>query len=144
MASQTDLDQGGTQRAWVPQWQGPSIGWIWAPRTNVLAIVTGGTYNVDLSTSLVTVNVPGSKGAVIINMPKATNPGYAGAGMAQPGLFANNPITIIDVGGQATGNPITINPAAGENIMFLSSIMITVDYGYYILQPNSSTQGWFS
>lgn len=139
MASQLDLDQGGTQRAWVPQWMGPSIGWIWAPRSNVLAITAAGTYTLDLSTSLVTVNVAG---LVTINMPAATNPSYAGAGMTQPGKFANNPITIVDIGGNASSFNITINPAAGENLIGLTSIKITVNYGAFTLTPISAQRGW--
>lgn len=141
MPSQTDLDQGGTNRAWIPQWQGPSIGWIWVPQNNLLPITLAGTYILDLSTSLVTVNVAG---AVTITMPRATNPNYAGAGMTQPGLFADNPITIVDIGGNAFSNPITINAASGENIMGLSSIQITINYGGYTLAPSTVQQGWIS
>lgn len=140
MASQTDLDQGGTQRAWVPQWQGPSIGWIWVPRTNVLAATAAGTYNLDLSTSLVTVNVAG---AVTIIMPSAVNPSYGGAGTTQPGQFADNPITVVDVGGHAQSNPITIQRNnSNESIMGLTSIQITVNYGAYVFQPNSAQKTW--
>lgn len=140
MTSQTDLDQGGTQRAWVPQYLGPSIGWVWAPAQNVLAITVAGTYTLDPSTSLVTINVAG---AVTIILPSAIDPTVPAT--VQPGLFVNNPVTIVDIGGHAQANPITIQPKSGaENIMALTSIQITVNYGGYTLAPNSSLKGWNS
>lgn len=141
MASQTDLDQGGTQRAWVPAWLGPSIGWVWRPATNVLPVVAGGTYLLDRSTSLVTVN---TTGAVTITMPSAAIP-TGGGQMAQPSLCTNNPITIVDIGGHAQASPITIQRNnSGESIMGLTSIQITVNYGGYVLQPEPAVLTWNS
>lgn len=142
MTSQTDLDQGGTQRAWVPAWLGPSIGWVWRPATNILPIVAGGTYTLDRSTSLVTVNTTGS---VTITLPSAAVPSFAAGGMTQPGLFTNNPITIVDIGGHAQGNAITIQRNnSNESIMGLSQIQITVNYGGYVLQPEPASLTWNS
>lgn len=142
MASQTDLDQGGTNRAWVPAWLGPSIGWVWRPATNVLPITAGGTYVLDRSTSLVTIN---TTGVVTITLPSAVTPSYAGAGTTQPTLFTNNPITIVDIGGNAQAHPITIQPISGaETIMGLTSIQITVNYGGYVLQPEPAAATWNS
>lgn len=139
MASQKDLDQGGTNRAWVRTYLGPSVGWIWVPANNVLPLTAAGTYTIDPSTSLVTVNVAG---AVVIILPSAILPASA---QAQPGLFAQNPITIVDIGGQATAHPITIQPASSaENIMNLASISLSVNYGGYTLAPNSTLKGWNS
>lgn len=138
MSSQTDLDQGGTNRQWVRTYMGPSVGWIYVPLQNVLLITAAGTYAIDPSTSLVEVNVVG---AVTVTLPSAANPS-AGA-QALPALFAKNPITIVDVGGHANANPITINPASvSDTIMGLASIQIGVDYGGFTLLPNPTTRAW--
>ncbi len=140
MTSQLDLDQGGTFRGWARQWMGPSIGWIMVPLSNILLITTAGTVLILPSTSLVEVNVAG---AVILKLPSVIPPS-AGAG-ALPGLFANNPITIVDIGNKAQANPITIQPASGtETIMGLAQIQITVNYGGFTLQPISAQSTWNS
>jgi hypothetical protein len=119
---------------------GPSIGSVWTPLQNVLLITAAGTYNLDPSTSLVEVNVAG---AVTLVLPPATDP-IVPAGV-QPGLFANNPITIVDIGNHAQANPITIQRNnAGESIMGLASIQITVNYGGFTLLPNSALRTWNS
>lgn len=138
MPSQTDLDQGGTSRQWVNTYLGPSVGWVRAPAQNILAIVAGGTYVLDPSTSLVTVN---TTGVVTITLPSAINPTIPAG--AQPGLFVKNPITIVDIGGNAAAHNITIQPKSGsENIMGLASIKITSNYGGFILEPTPATSGW--
>lgn len=140
MTSQRDLDQGGTYRAWVRQYLGPSIGWAYAPLQNLLPITAAGTYILDPSTNLVTVNVAG---AVTLVLPSAIDPTVP-AGVL-PGLFANNPITIVDIGGNASAHPITIQPASVlENIMGLASITLSVNYGGYSLLPSSVLKGWNS
>jgi|SRR5882672_1255853 len=139
MGSQLDLDQGGTFRGWVRQYLGPSVGWVLVPGDNILPITTAGTTIILPGTSLVTVNVAG---LVTVVLPKATNPAVP-AGV-QPGLFANNPITIVDIGNHAQATPITIQPAAGETIMGLAQIQITVNYGGFTLSPNSALHLWNS
>jgi len=140
MGSQTDLDQGGTARQWVRTYLGPSIGWADLPSTNPFPITAAGTYVLSPDTSLVTVNVAG---AVTITLPPATNP-LVPAGV-QPQRFVPVPITIVDIGGHAQANPITIQRNnASENIMGLASIQITVNYGGYTLNPSSAQQGWTS
>jgi hypothetical protein len=140
MGSQTDLDQGGTSRQWVKNWMGPSVGWVMAPLQNVLLITTAGTFSLDPSVSLVEVNVAGS---VTIILPSCANP-PSGA-QAVPGLFVKNPITIVDIGGHATANPITIQRNnAGESIMGLASISLSVNYGGYVLQPIPQSLTWNS
>ena len=140
MSSQTDLDQGGTFRQWTRAYMGPSVGWIYVPLQNVLLITSAGTFAIDPSTSLIEVNVAG---AVTITLPSAVTP--AAGGMAQPGLFAQNPITIVDIGGKAQANPITIQRNnANESIMGLASISLSVNYGGYTLQPNSALKTWNS
>ena len=140
MTSQTDLDQGGTSRQLKKQYLGPSLGWIESPAeaASILAITSAGTYSVDPSTTLVTVNVAG---AVTLNLPKAHSPAKA---TGQLGLFVQNPITIVDIGGHATANPITINPNGSETIMGLSSITLSVNYGGYTLKPINDLNGWES
>lgn len=138
MASQTDLDQGGTSRQWVRTYMGPSVGWQYVPLQNILLITAVGTYAIDPSVSLVEINVAG---AVTIVLPSAANPS-AGA-QAQPGLFAKNPITIVDVGNHAQATPITIQRNnSGESIMGLASIQISVNYGGFTLLPNPTTLAW--
>lgn len=135
-----DLDQGGTSRQWVNDYLGPTVGWVRRPTQNVLPITAAGTYTLDASTSLVTVS---TSGTVVIVLPAATLPTVPGG--AQPGLFVQNPITIVDIGGNAQAHPITIQPASGsENIMSLTQIQITVNFGGYTLAPNSTLRGWNS
>lgn len=137
MTSQTDLDQGGTNRQYTKQYLGPSLGWVTTPAAaaGILAITAAGTYTVDRSVTLVTVNVNGS---VTLNLPKAHVPTVP----AQLGLFVQAPIVIVDVGGHATANPITINPNGSETIMGLSTISLSVNYGGYTLKPLDSLPGW--
>lgn len=136
MASQTDLDQGGTVRQLVRRWLGPSVGWVYSPDDNVLAITAAGTYAPVNATTLVTVNVNGS---VTINLydPLATPPA-----IAIPGKYLALPLTIVDIGGFATANPITIAAPAGRNIMGLASFQITNDYGAFTLRPDITTGNW--
>ena len=139
MGSQTDLDQGGTNRQYVRQYLGPSAGWVTtpAPAASILAITAAGTYNVDPSTTLVTVKIAG---AVILNLPAAHTP--ASGPQAQPGLFVQSPITIVDIGGFAAAHPITINPHGSETIMGLASISLNVNYGGFTLKPSDDLNGW--
>jgi hypothetical protein len=139
MTSQTDLDQGGTNRQMVRQYLGPSVGWVTvpAPAASILTITAAGTYNLDKSTTLVTVNV---NGAVTINLPKAHTPNVGA--QAQPGLFVQQPIVIIDTGGFAAAQPITLVPAAGETIMSLTSIQLNSNYGGFTLKPSDALNGW--
>lgn len=147
MASQQDLDQGGTFRQWAKQYLGPTVGWVQIPVENVLDILVAGTYALNLSTTLVRVNVAG---AVTIILPSAQGPGSLGGTGgstegANPGVAAKYPITIVDIGGFALANPITIQPVSvAETIMGLASILLSVNYGGYTLQPIPKTKSWNS
>lgn len=142
MASQLDLDQGGTARQWVLSNMGPTIGLVRVPLQNTFPITAGGTYILDPSTSYVPVN---TTGAVTITLPSAVDPSYQGAPSSQPGLQANTPIVIVDVGGNAQAHPITIQRNnVNESVMGLASIQITVNYGGYTLMPNSALATWNS
>lgn len=147
MPSQTDLDQGGTHRQWVKQYLGPSVGWVSLPNTNVLQITVAGTYQLNLSTSLVEVNVVG---AVTIILPSAQGTSSLGgtggttAG-ANPGVAGKVPITIVDIAGNASAHPITIQPISNtETIMGLASIQITINYGGFTLEPIPGAKTWNS
>lgn len=147
MPSQTDIDQGGTVREWANVYLGPSAGWVRYPLRNFLAspnsptnLNAAGTYTLDISTTLVQVVV--SVGAVTIILPSALASSLSSP-ITQPGLAVRAPVTIIDIGGFAQANPITIKPASiAETIMGLTQIQITTNYGGFILQPNSRTPGW--
>ncbi len=139
MASQLDLDQGGTSREWVRSYLGPSVGWVYAPIRNLLGITGVGTYTLDPSTSLVQVRVAG---AVTIILPSAINPINTPAN-SLPGPFLKTPVSIIDLGGFAGAFPITIKPASvAETIMGLTQVQITAPYGGFILYPSDTLKGW--
>jgi hypothetical protein len=138
MPSQLDLDQGGTSREWANVWMGPTLGWVWLPRRNVLSITAAGTYPLDPSTSLVEVNVAG---AVTVILPTTIDPGVPA--VVLPGRYAKTPVSIVDTGLHAAATPITIQPASGsENILGLASIQITSNGGGFILYPNATLKGW--
>jgi hypothetical protein len=136
MTSQLDFDQSGTVRLATRQILGPSVGFAVAAGS-VFPITAAGTFTIAFGTTLVTVNVAG---AVTIVLPPATNPSIPAIGA--PGRFTQNPITIVDIGGNAGAFPITISPAAGETIMGLASIQLNVAFGGYTLTPNSASHVW--
>lgn len=140
MASQTDLDQGGTPRHWVNTYLGPSVGWVYLPGRIPFPITTAGTFILQPDTSIVPVNVAG---AVIIILPSALDP-LVPAGVL-PALFAKTQIVIGDIGNNAEVHPITIRPASvAENIMGQASITISVNYGGYTLIPSNAQRGWIA
>lgn len=138
MASQQDLDQGGTFRQWVNLWMGPSIGWVPAPDNSVLDVRTAGTATLNLSTTLVRVYV--NADGVIIQLPSA-KASQAGAG-PNPGTFAARTVIVLDSGGFAGVHNITIRPFGTETIDSLNSIAITSAFGAYALNPNIELGGW--
>src|SRR6516225_498337 len=122
-----DLDQssGAITRHWQQVYMGPSIGWLDIPGQNLQPITTAGTYAIDPSINLIEVNVAG---AVTIVLPSCQFP--AAGPQAQPRLFAANPITVVDVGGNAAANNITIQPNnVTETVMGLASVKIATNYG---------------
>src|SRR6516164_6134280 len=111
-----NLDGGGFSRQWTMNWMGPTVGLVMGPLQNLLSITFAGTNTLDLSISLVEVAAPGP---VTINLPPAVNPRVS-AGVL-PGRYVKNPITIVDVGGTAATNNITIQPNnPAETVMGLS------------------------
>jgi hypothetical protein len=137
-----DLDQssGAITRHWQQVYMGPSIGWLDIPGQNLQPITTAGTYAIDPSINLIEVNVAG---AVTIVLPSCQFP--AAGPQAQPRLFAANPITVVDVGGNAAANNITIQPNnVTETVMGLASVKIATNYGGFTLQPVSAQRTWTS
>jgi len=136
--SMADLDRGGFFRPTFLQNLGPTIGLV-PTSTNraLLAITAGGAYTVDVAVTYVTVNTTGS---VTITLPSTINP-PAGAG-AVPGPFTDTPIIVVDIGGNATLHPITIQAAGGDQITGLGNITISSNYGGYALVPNADTREW--
>lgn len=141
MASQLDLDQGGTFRQRQRLYMGPSVGWVDAPQDAILPITATGTYTIFRGTNLITINVNAS---VTINLPssKASPQGP----QAIPGQWVLVPVVIADIGGFATslpGPPVyLINPFGTEKISGLSSVHLTSPWGSLVLQPILATGGW--
>jgi hypothetical protein len=137
MTSQTDFDQGGTFRTFTTLFLGSGVGRVSVPSA-LFPITAAGTFALQPGTTLVTVNVAG---AVTIVLPSARQPASALAGV-QGALFAAEPITIVDIGGNAGANPITIQPFGAEKIMGLASISLGVNYIGITLTPVPSTAAW--
>lgn len=139
MASQTDLDQGGTFRQWTRQWMGPSVGWVNVPVDAVLDITAGGVYTIARGTSLILLNVNAS---VTLNLPssKASPKGP----QAIPGQWVINPVTILDQGGFANPGTVDylINPSGTELISGLPNVTLAAPHGTVILIPLLVTGGW--
>jgi hypothetical protein len=134
-----DLDQGGTFRIFGLGRLGPSIGFTPIPYRSIFPITAGGTYIIDPNTNTIQVN---TLGAVTIVLPAAG--GFPTPAIANPGLNVDSQIVIVDVGGNAQAHPITIQPTAGDTIMGLASIQITVNYGGYTLLPIPTARIWNS
>jgi hypothetical protein len=132
MPSQVDYDQSGTVRFLQRRYLGPSLGWVDAPDA-ILRITSGGTTNVLLGNSVISVNF---NGPVTIQLPQFNN-----SNPAQPGLIRDMPIVIADVGGFAGANPITILSWPGETISSLRSTTIATPYGALILIPDPVAGG---
>ena len=136
MGSQQDLDQGGTSREWVNTYLGPTVGWVRSPVRSVLLITAGGTYTLNLSTTLAIIN---TTAAVTIILPSAKDSTIAGASAVLPGVSIKNIVTIVDIGGTPL---ITIQPAATETIMGIANITLNTAYGSYALRPDNILKGW--
>lgn len=137
MASQTDLDQGGTFRQWTKMYMGPSVGWVPVPVDAVLEITAAGTYAIARGTSLIMLNVNAN---VTLNLPssKASTKGP----QAIPGQWVINPVTIVDRGGFASTRSYLVNPSGTELISGLAQVQLAADYGSLILNPILATGGW--
>jgi hypothetical protein len=136
-----DLDQSSPiSRQWGQVFMGPTVGWQPYPVQNLLPVTQAGTYALDPSTNIVEVNVAG---AVTITLPSCQTPAVPAGAM--PGLYVKNPITIVDTGGNAQANPITIVPAnVGETVMGLAQIKVATNYGGFSLLPVPAQRTWTS
>lgn len=137
MASQTDLDMGGTFRQWAKMFMGPSVGWVSVPVDAVLNITAAGTYSIARGTSLILLNVDAN---VDIELPSSM---AAPQGpQVLPGQWVINPVTIIDIGGFASSRTYNIVPFGSELISGLASVQLATDRGTVILIPILTTGGW--
>jgi hypothetical protein len=132
MPSQTDFDQSGTVRFLQKRYLGPSLGWHDAVDA-ILRVTTGGTTNILLGNSFITVNY---NGAVTLQLPQFQN-----SNPAVPGAIRDMPIVIADIGGFAGTNPITILSWPGETISSLTSTTIATPYGALVLMPDPVNGG---
>jgi hypothetical protein len=128
MTSLSDFDQGGTVRSFTTMDLGPSVGLVRLP-SSLLPITAPGVYQLQTGITLVEISVAG---AVSIRLPSSTNPKSA---MAQGSLFGNQSITLVDVGGFAGANPITVLPFGSEKIMGLVSFVLGTPYDAATLVP---------
>lgn len=137
MASQQDLDQGGTFRQYQRVFMGPSVGWLTVPQQAILPITTTGSKNIARGTNLITINV---NATVNIALPssKASTQGP----QAIPGQWWLEVVTIADVGGFAGSNLYRITPFAGELISGLTFVDLAAPYGAILLKPQLETGGW--
>ena len=140
MASQLDLDQGGSFRQYVRRYLGASVGWVLSPDDNVVPVTVVGTTTVLVGTTLVPINVNGN---VTIQLPSAKAPINVTPG-AMPGGSLALPITIVDIGGFVDGATVlyTILPFGAELIMSLASFTISNPYGAVTLIPRLTSGGW--
>lgn len=143
MASQLDLDKGGSFRQYVRRWLGPSIGWVNSPDENVVPVTVGGTTTILPGTTLVPISFNGN---VTIQLPSSKSSVTAGQA-AIPGLALKLPMTLVDVAGFVDGVTIlyTILPFGTEKIMGLNSLQIASPYGAFVLIPIlTGSGGWYN
>lgn len=131
MASQLDLDQGGSFRQYVRRWLGPSVGWVNSPDDNVVSITVGGTTTLLVGTTLVPISFNGN---VTVQLPSSKQ--FTVAGVI-PGRSLALPLTVVDIAGFVDGVTIlyTILPFGTEKIMGLNLVQIASPYGAFVLLP---------
>ena len=61
---------------------------------------------------------------------------------AQPGLSLGLPLTVVDIGGNASNFNITILPYGTETIDGLASLTLSAPYGAYTLRPQLTVGKW--
>lgn len=139
MASQLDLDQGGTFRQYQRVFMGPSVGWLTVPVQAIINQSTAGTLVLQRWTNLVKLKV--ASGVLNIDLPssKASSQGP----QAIPGQWVYNPVIIMDLLGSA-GGALTVNifPFGSELISGLATIQLATPYGTILLEPELVSGGW--
>lgn len=109
--------------------------WIWI-LASFTAAISGPTV-VTASQALAatdTVVQTNQSGLIVLTLPSSVTWAAAQAGRG-------NPLTIFDISGTAATNTVTINPAGGQTISGLASLVIDTDYGGFRLEPKSGG-GW--
>lgn len=139
MASQLDLDQGGTHRQYQPIWMGPSVGWLVMPVQAIINRSTTGTLTLLRWTNLVKLKVV----AGVLNIQLPSSKAAPQGPQAIPGQWVDNPVVIIDLSGQA-GLATTINvfPFGAELISGLTEVQLASPYGTLLLEPEIINGGW--
>ena len=98
----------------------------------VRTVVDVPTYNVQLSDSLIAVTYTNQNtGPAAINLPVANT-------------YVNKLLRIVDEGGDASNNNITIIPSSGEHILGSTSYVMNTSYGSVTMYSNGESPGkWF-
>lgn len=139
MASQLDLDQGGTFRQYQRVFMGPSVGWQTMPVQAILTQTAAGTLALLRWTNLVKLKV--TSGVLNINLPSSK--ASAQGPQAIPGQWVYNPVILIDQSGQAgVATTINVNPFGSELISGLAQVQLATPYGTIILEPELVNGGW--
>lgn len=127
-----DLDQSASIKNLQRLYLGPSLGWIDAVGYT-MTVPTAGTTIIPLGMTLVRVS---TANLVTVVLPLARG------NIATPGALAGLPITVIDVTGQASTNPITIQATSPDTIDGLASAQITSNFGFFNFKPNVVSGGY--
>lgn len=122
-----DLDKGGNVLQQSRVYLGPSLGWFTIPTSFITAVQAGGTVILDPTTVLCTVNV---EALVTIKLASSLQ-GPFPPGIGRQGI----PVTVADVGGNASSFTITILPLGSDLIDGLTSVQITANFGSFVLTP---------
>ena len=133
MSAQIDWDRSGVSLQSSRVNLGPSIGWVDVAGGS-LSISAAMALALPFGVALVKVNV--AAGAVVLTLPSAK--GVLGI----PPSLAIVPVTIVDEGGHAQANPITINAAPGETISGVPSISIATNFATVTLRSNPTDGTW--
>lgn len=138
MASQLDLDQGGTFRQYQRVFMGPSVGWLTVPQQAILPIKSAGSFNIARGTNLITINVNAT-----VNIALPSSKASPQGPQAIPGQWWLELVTIADVGGFAGGaNLYRITPNGSETISGLAFVDLATPYGAFVLKPELVSGGW--
>jgi hypothetical protein len=139
VASQLDLDQGGTFRQFQKVFMGPSVGWLSVPVQAIINQTAAGTLTLQRWTNLVKINV--AAGVLNINLPSSM--ATALGPQAIPGQWVYNPVVVVDILGTASGAlTVNINPFGSELISGLAQVQLATPYGTILLEPLLDTGGW--
>lgn len=131
MPTSIDYDKSGLSRQSSRVSLGPSIGLV-DIAGDIIDITSAMTITLPVGVALVRVNV--AAGSVVLTLPSA-KASPAGP-LAQPSSSAISDMTIVDVGGHAQSNPITIKTQPGETVAGVGSISIATAYASLTLTPD--------